>query len=117
MRLSFVFAICVSVSASLTAQEHAIRSQPKLDASAAHFDATLNKALSALKQAGSFALDVESTWTTAGQSQGHAGSHTRLLSSGGRYRVEVQSTSATVPDLICANEGKSVTTYYPARKL
>jgi thiol-disulfide isomerase/thioredoxin len=118
MRFTFVFAVLISITAVLPAQEHSIRAQPKLDASAQHFDAVLKQALAALKSAGSFAVEVDSTWGATGDQHGpQGGGHTRLMSAGGRYRVEVQSKSAASPDLICVNDGAKVTTYYPARKL
>ncbi|HEY2415183.1 MAG TPA: DUF2092 domain-containing protein, partial [Pirellulaceae bacterium] len=118
MRFTFVFATLVSISALSAAQENSIRAQPKLDASAQHFDAVLKQALTALKSAGSFAVEVDSTWGATGDQHGpQGGSHTRLMSAGGRYRVEVQSKSAASPDLICVNDRAKVTTYYPARKL
>src|SRR6476620_1975396 len=100
MRLAFVFAGLVSVSASLAAQEQAIRAQPKLDAAATQFDTVLKQALMGLKNAGSFVLEVDSTWGATDDHHGNqSGSHTRLVSAGGRYRVEVQSKNAGSPDL------------------
>jgi thiol-disulfide isomerase/thioredoxin len=118
MRFTCVFAVVISISAILSAQEHAIRAQPMLDASAAHFDTILQQALTVLKSAGSFTVEVDSTWSATGDQHGsQSGSRTRLVSASGRYRVEVQSKSANTPDLISVNDGAKVTTYYPARQL
>lgn len=110
----FLIAVCgVAV-----AQERAIVAQPKLDAAAAHFDAVLRQALGSLGRAGSFAVEVDSTWGTAGEAQGaQGGSRSRLISQNGKYRVEMQSKTAASPDLVCVNDGAVVTTYFPARKL
>jgi thiol-disulfide isomerase/thioredoxin len=118
MRFTCVFAVLISISTLLSAQDHTIRSQPKLDAAAAHFDTVLQQSLATLKTANGFAVEVDSTWNAKGdQHASLAGSYTRLISAGGRYRVEVQSKAASSPDLICVNDGTKVTTYYPARKI
>jgi len=118
MRYSFAWAAVVLITATVGAQEQAIRAQPKLDAAALHFDEVMKEALTALKGAGSFVVEVDSAWGAVGdQQRPQAGSRTRLITSGTRYRVEVQSKTASAPDLICVNDGANVTTYYPARKL
>jgi thiol-disulfide isomerase/thioredoxin len=118
MRFTCAFSIFISISVIVPAQEHSIRAQPKLDASAQHFDAVLKEALAALKTSGSFAVESETSWGAIGDQHGpQGGSRTRLISAAGRYRVEVQAKAAEVPDLICTNDGTTVTTYYPARKL
>src|SRR5262245_21905404 len=106
------------VAASAAGQQPAIQAQPKVDAATAHFDAVLRQALGALASAGSFAVEVESKWGAAGDSSGpQGGSHYRLVSQGGKYRVEVQSKGAAKPDLVCVNDGEQVTTLFAARNL
>jgi thiol-disulfide isomerase/thioredoxin len=113
--LAVVLAVC---AVPAVAQEHAIVAQPKVDASAANFDGVLRQALGALVRAGSYAVDVESTWGATAEAGGpKGGSHYRLVWQGGRYRVEVQSLEARSPDLISVHDGAKVTTFYPARKL
>src|SRR5207253_1364604 len=69
-------------------------------------------------RAGSYAVDVDSKWSAAGADNGpRGGSHYRLMSQGGKYRVEVQSQAAQSPDLVCVNDGTQVTTLFPARNL
>jgi thiol-disulfide isomerase/thioredoxin len=119
MRRKYVLAVVFAFFAAPTiAQERAIMAQPRVDASAAKFDGVLRQALGALVRAGSYAVEVESTWGAPAEPGGpKGGSHYRLVSQGGRYRVEVQSLEARAPDLISVHDGAKVTTFYPARKL
>jgi thiol-disulfide isomerase/thioredoxin len=99
-------------------QQPAAQPQVHVDAATAHFDAVLKQALASLARAKSYTVDVDSKWNSSADARGpQAGSHYRLVSSGGQYRVEVQSVTAQSPDLICVNDGAKVTTYYPARRL
>src|SRR5439155_4858850 len=113
------FTLCIAmIATAAVAQEHAVVAQHKPDAATAHFDAVLRQALGALVRAGSYAVDVESKWSAAGDTSGpQGGSRYRLAWQAGKYRVEVQSQAAQSSDLICVNDGAQLTTLYPARKL
>jgi len=101
-----------------SAQQPAAQQQLQVDPATAGFDAVLRQALGALTRAKSFTVDVDSKWNSTADAQGpQAGSHYRLISQNGRYRVDVQSLTSQSSDLICVNDGSHVTTYYPARKL
>lgn len=118
MRRSVLFGIVLAICGVASAQDRKVVAQPKLDAAAANFDALLRQALAALGRAGSYAVDVDSTWGAVGDQHGHqGGSYSRLVAQANRYRVEVQSKTANTPDLVCVNDGAQVTTYYPARQL
>jgi len=113
-----IFALaCSALAAIAVGQDGLIHAQPQADpAVAAHFDAVLRQALGTLSRAGSYAVDVEGTWGAIGES-GQGGSHYRLIWQQGHYRVEVQSKGSASPDLICVNDGKQMTTLFPARKI
>ena len=119
MRHKILFAVLTAIwCVPAIAQEQAVQSHVKVDAATAHFDAVLRQALASLARAKNYAVEVDSKWASAADAQGgQHGSHYRLISQGGHYRVEIQSTAAQTPDLICVNDGAHVTTYYPARKL
>jgi hypothetical protein len=114
-----LFAILATLGLStVAAQERAIVAEARPDPATVKFDAALNRALGALAQAGSYAVQVESKWNTIGDPNGpHGGSHYLLQSHAGKYRVEVQSQGATSPDLLCVNDGHQLTTLFPSRKL
>jgi len=122
-RVLFSLSLLAALASPAIAQRQAVvaqpaASQPKVDASAARFGAVLHQALSALAQAGSYSLDVESQWGAVDDPQGpHGGSRYRLIWQGGKYRVEVQSPAAESPELVCVNDGSHVTTLFPARGL
>src|SRR3569623_22586 len=125
MRGTFAVSL-VLISCSLTAVAQQPPVAPRTTATApsqpasptAHFDAVLRQALAALSQAGGYSVQVDSTWGANSQEHAaHGGSRYMLFSQGGKYRVEVQSTGAQSPDLICVNDGTHVTTLYLARKL
>jgi peroxiredoxin len=109
------------IAAGLTATaagQQPIVAQPEANAAAAQFGAVLQQALGTLSAAGRYALDVESTWGAVGDPNGpQGGSRYRLIADAGKYRVEVQSKGAASPELVCANDGENVTTWFPARKL
>lgn len=118
MRRTWIAGMVMAICGAVTAQERAIVAQPKLDAAAVQFESVLRQALGSLGRAGSYSVEVDSTWGAVGEAQGNqGGSRSRLIAQGGKYRVEVQSKSATSPDLVCANDGAQVVTYFPARKL
>ncbi len=119
MHRNYWIAILISLSvAPIGAQERAIVAQPRVDPAGANFDGLLRQALGALVRAGSYAVDVDSTWGAKAEERGpRGGSHYRLVWQGGRYRLEVQSLEARSPDLISVHDGAQVTTFYPARKL
>jgi peroxiredoxin len=119
MRHSVLFVAFILVCwASSPAQERAIVAQAKVDVAAAQFDVVLKQALGTLARAGSFAVNVESKWGATVDPKGpQGGSHYRLIAQEGRYRVEIQSLASQSPDLIWVNDGKQVTTYFPARKM
>src|SRR4051794_31350191 len=97
-----------------TAQQPQIQPQTAVDPATARFDAVLKQSLAALARAKAYSVDVDSKWNATADSHGaQAGSHYRLTSEGGRYRVEIQSVASQAPELVCVNDGKSVTTYYP----
>jgi thiol-disulfide isomerase/thioredoxin len=114
--LSFLF--LVACAGHISAQDHAIVAGVRPDAATARFDAVLRQALGALVHAGSYAVDVESKWgATANASGPQGGSHYRLVRQADKYRIEVHSQSGQSADLVCVNDGASVTTLFPARKL
>src|SRR5207237_147263 len=118
MRRTIIFAILTSVgTAPVIAQQQPAQAQVHVDPATARFDAVLKQSLGALQRAQGYAVDVDSKWNSTADVQGpQTGSHYRLVSLGGRYRVEIQSLASQSPDLICVNDGAHVTTYYPARK-
>lgn len=117
MRQALLFVALVGGVAS-TAAAQAIIAKPKADAGATHFAATLQQALGTLAQAGSFSVDVDSVWGAASDAKGpQGGSRYRLVSQAGKYRVEIQSKAAQAPELVCVNDGQTVTTYFPARAI
>lgn len=112
--------LTLTIFAALAATAHAQRivAQARPQADAARFGAVLQQALGALGTAPSYALDVESTWGAPADPTAPSGSSRyRLVAAEGKYRVEVQSQQAKTPDLIAVNDGDTVTTYFPARKL
>jgi thiol-disulfide isomerase/thioredoxin len=100
-------------------QDRAIAAPSQADvAAAARFEAVLREALTSLARAGSYRVDVQSTWGAVDEPNGpKGGGRYRLVRQGDKYRVEAQSQQAASPDLICASDGTNVTTYFPARKL
>jgi hypothetical protein len=109
--------LTTALPATVAAQQPIV-AQPQADAAATEFAAVLEKALGALATAGRYILDVKSTWGAVGDPNGpQGGSRYRLIADGGKYRVEVQSQAAASPELVCVNDGESVTTWFPARKL
>src|SRR5262245_53055672 len=94
-----------------TDQQPAALQQLQVDPATASFDATLRQALGALTRAKSFTVDVDSKWNSTADAQGpQAGSHYRLISQNGHYRVEVQSLTSQSPDLICVNDAAQLRT-------
>jgi len=66
-------------------------------------ESVLKQALGSLGRAGSYSVEVDSTWGAVGETQGNqGGSRSRLIAQGGKYRVEVQSKAAASPDLVSA---------------
>jgi thiol-disulfide isomerase/thioredoxin len=117
MRRIFLPLILAAVLA-LPASAQTIVAKPRAEVAGVQFATVLQQALGALAQAGSYSLEVQSKWGAANDPQGPAGgSRYRLIQSGGKYRVEVQSQSAQSPELVCVNDGQQVTTYFPARAL
>jgi hypothetical protein len=117
-RIIFALLVVVVAANSALAQQNLIVAKPKADVSAARFDAVLQQALGALAKAGSYAVEVDSQWGAHAEANGpHGGSHYRLIWQAGKYRVEVQSQSASSPELVCVNDGQKVTTLFPARGL
>jgi peroxiredoxin len=119
MRLSSYSPLLVALLAtSAFAQQRAIVAKPKGDAAVAHFETLLGQALGALAQAGSYSVDVDSKWGALNDPQGpRGGSRYRLISQGGKFRVEVQSQAAQTPELVCVHDGQQMTTFFPSRNL
>ena len=98
MRRTWLAGILMAICGAATAQERAIVAQPKLDAAAVQFESVLRQALGSLGRAGSYSVEVDSTWGAVGETQGNqGGSRSRLVAQGGKYRVEVQSKTAASP--------------------
>jgi thiol-disulfide isomerase/thioredoxin len=117
MRWTALIVIFCFFMATANGQDRSGAAPPAASTAAARFDAMLHQSLAALSKAGSYAVDVDTTWEATGQSTGSHRSHYRLVWQGGKYRVEVQSHGAQTLDLVCVNDGANVTTYFPARKL
>jgi hypothetical protein len=117
-RMMLSVLVAAACTAGALAQQPQQPPHPVLDPATARFDATLKQALATLTRAKTYTVDVDSKWNATADSHGpQAGSHYRLMSESGRYRVEVQSSTSQSADLVCVNDGAQVTTYYPARKL
>jgi thiol-disulfide isomerase/thioredoxin len=111
--------IVLTLAATAAAQtKPAIVARRNTEQSAAHFQSVMQAALGTLAKAKSYALDVESDWGAVDDPTGpKGGSRYRLVSAGGKYRVEVQAKTAQAPELLCVNDGQQVTTLLPARGL
>lgn len=118
MKTRLLAVLLIAVLATPAAADKIV-AKSKIEADAAHFQAVLGQALTALGGAPSYALEVESKWGAAdGDANAPSGSSRyKLIAEGRKYRVEVQSAAAQSPELICTNDGKNVTTFFPARAL
>src|SRR5947208_8830868 len=107
MRHTIIFAVLAAIWTSpVIAQPPPSQPQVHVDPATAHFDAVLRQALGALARAKSYAVDVDSKWNSSADAHGpQAGSHYRLITQGGQFRVEIQSQSSQSADLICVNDG------------
>jgi thiol-disulfide isomerase/thioredoxin len=118
MRCSIFVVGLFVIAGTLGAQERAIVAQPKADPAAKQFEAVMAQALGALAAAGSYDVRVESTWGSPSDPAAPAGGgRYRLVSQGGKYRVEMQAQGAAASSLVCVNDGTDVTTHFPAGKL
>lgn len=103
---------------SATGQERAIVAQPKADAAAHKFQTVLTQALGALAAAGSYEVQVASSWGSPSDPTAPCGNgRYRLVSQGNKNRVEVSTHGAAESELLAVNDGTNVTTYLPAAKL
>jgi len=117
MRRIFLSLVLVAAVAP-TALAQKIVAKPRAEVAGVQFATVLQQALGTLAQAGGYTIDVESTWGAANDPNGpHGGSRYRLIQSGGKYRVEVQSRAAQSPELVCVHDGQQMTTYFPARSI
>ncbi len=116
-RWFFGLMLLVSLS-STNAQERTIVAQAKPDPAAMRFDTVLKEALASLAKSGGYAVSVASQWgATDGQHGPQGGGRYQLTWQGGKFRVEMRSQDVTSAELLCVNDGATVTTYFPAGKL
>src|SRR5262245_10192909 len=109
MRSFAVALLVLAIATSASAQtKPPIVARRTAEQSAAHFQAVMQQALGALARANTYALDVTSEWGAVDDPNGpQGGSRYRLVAGGGKYRVEVQSKTATAPELLCVNDGQN----------
>lgn len=118
MRTLLFTVVALAFTSAMIAQDRTIVAQAKPDPAALRFGGVLKAALESLAKSGDYKVDVASQWGTTGDHQGpQGGGRYQLISQGPRFRVEMRSQDAQGPELICVNDGTSVTTYFPSGKL
>lgn len=81
------------------------------NADVAKLNSVVGQALQFLGKADNYVLTVESRWKASGDAPGQEGqSNYRLTARGKQHRIEVQSRGAPAPQLVCVNDGNTVTT-------
>ncbi|MCI0359084.1 MAG: DUF2092 domain-containing protein [Planctomycetaceae bacterium] len=89
-----------------------------VNADVAKLNAVVGQALQFLGKADNYVLSVESRWKATGDAPGQEGqSNYRLLARGKQHRIEVQTPGAPAPQLVCVNDGKTVTTLLASQGL
>lgn len=113
-RLLFSLALVVLLAGSVSAEIVAKRNTgaaPAASTDVAQFEQTLGAALQFLAQAENYVVRVDTHWKASGDAPGQEGkSNYRLISAGGKYRVEVQSAGVQTPQLVSSSDGEQVTT-------
>lgn len=117
---TFFFATLMAalLTISFAASTHTPAKAAEVDHSQATFEQVLSQTAAFLRE-GAYRVEVASQWKSAGTAQGGSGASTYRLwvERPAKFRIEIQSSAAPQPELLCACDGNAVTTLLAARKL